>query len=83
MQHLPAHPHCLSIHAGLQHRSVLFSVVAVGIFTVCVKDMVQPDVDVVLVEFAVNDPKATGRFRDPDRLSFERLLRKLLEFQNR
>lgn len=54
-----------------------------AIFTVCVNDMVQPDVDLVLVEFAVNDPKATGRFRDPDRLSFERLLRKLLEFENR
>ena len=37
----------------------------------------------VLVEFAVNDPGQSGIFRDPERLCYERLLRKLLEFPQR
>lgn len=56
---------------------------ASGIFTVCVKDMVQADADLVIVEFAVNDPRGNGIWTYPERLGFERLLRKLQDFPNR
>lgn len=55
-----------------------------GIFTVCVNDMVQDDVDLVVVEFALNDgPGTHEQFKDPLRLSMERLFRKLLALPNK
>ncbi len=37
----------------------------------------------VLLEFATNDPTQTNAFGTPERLAFERLVRKLLDFLNR
>jgi hypothetical protein len=94
---------------------------AAGLFSVCAKDFVREDVDLVrwtkglggpavewlpanalnppdrpvncrnicwwnaqvVVEFAMNDPTVTNFFDSPERMAFERLLRKLLEFPHR
>ncbi|PSC74214.1 hypothetical protein C2E20_2651 [Micractinium conductrix] len=70
---------------GANHsvRNSVLSGVTSGIFSVCASDMVPADVDLVLLEFATNDPTQTNAFGTPERLAFERLVRKLLDFLNR
>lgn len=45
--------------------------------------MVQRDVDLVVLEFGMNDPTDLAGFHRQERLGFERLVRKALEFPNR
>jgi hypothetical protein len=48
----------------------------------CLKQFVRSDVDLVFVEYVTNDGYHDGDINNGPVKSFERLLRKLLDFQN-
>ncbi|EFN55332.1 hypothetical protein CHLNCDRAFT_134328 [Chlorella variabilis] len=53
-----------------------------GIFTACVEKMVEPEVDLVVLEFSINEhPEAP--YTDRQRMGYEQLIRKLLRMPGR
>ncbi|KAL4424189.1 hypothetical protein ABPG75_001490 [Micractinium tetrahymenae] len=73
----------VSPEAGHVVKNSALSGVTSGVYSVCANDMVQRDADLVILEFGMNDPTDLAGFRRQERLGFERLVRKALEFPNR
>ncbi|KAL4442767.1 hypothetical protein ABPG77_006761 [Micractinium sp. CCAP 211/92] len=74
-----------AVSPGAAHvvKNSALSGVTSGVYSVCANDMVQQDVDLVVLEFGMNDPTDLAGFRRHERLGFERLVRKALDFPNR
>lgn len=73
------------VSPGAAHvvKNSALSGVTSGVYSVCANDMVQQDADLVVLEFGMNDPTDLAGFLRQERLGFERLVRKALEFPNR